>query len=201
VSEERYGRNYRTYVGVSTRWDFGAANQFALLTHALRMVETDYLLDVGCGSLRAGRLFMMYLKPDRYYGLEPHRWLVEEAIANEVGQGLVDMKRPTFRYRGDLRLGAFGRPFDFILAQSIFSHAAPWQVKRCLAEAKRVLRKRFVFTYFAGDTDNESESWTYPDAVCYRPETMRGWCRQAGFRVREIAWPHPDGQVWMEARH
>lgn len=196
----RYGRDFRTYVGVTTPYDVGAANQFALLTHALGMRESDYLLDVGCGSLRAGRLFMLYLKPGRYYALEPHEWLIEEAIANEVSQGLVDLKRPTFRYRADMRLSAFGRSFDYILAQSIFSHAAAWQIQRCLTEAALVLRKRFVFTYFAGTTDNEVPRWTYPEAVRYRPDTIARWCGEAGLRVRALEWPHPDGQVWMEAQ-
>src|SRR5438128_572554 len=50
--------------------DLAAAFQFNLLTR-LGLREEDYLLDIGCGALRAGRLFITYLLPGRYFGVEP----------------------------------------------------------------------------------------------------------------------------------
>ena len=52
--------DYREYVGTSERYDIGGAIQFNLLT-TLGLREHHRLLDVGCGSLRAGRLFIPYL--------------------------------------------------------------------------------------------------------------------------------------------
>ena len=52
--------DYREYVGTSETYDIGGAIQFNLLT-TLGLREHHRLLDVGCGSLRAGRLFIPYL--------------------------------------------------------------------------------------------------------------------------------------------
>jgi len=82
-------------------------------------------VDVGCGSLRAGRLLIPYLNPGRYFGVEPNRWLVEEGIERELGSDLVAMKRPTFRFVDDFSLGAFGVEFDFAMAHSVFSYTYP----------------------------------------------------------------------------
>ena len=83
----------RAYVGKPEEWDLVAARQVTLLlTAGLR----DYhrLVDVGCGSLRAGRMLIPYLEPERYFGIEPNRWLVEEGIEHELGGDLVRIKRP-----------------------------------------------------------------------------------------------------------
>jgi hypothetical protein len=68
--------------------------QFTLLFQA-GLRETHRLLDVGCGSLRGGRLFIPYLRAGHYYGVEPNEWLVEEGIANELGAEILTVKRPT----------------------------------------------------------------------------------------------------------
>ena len=75
--------HYRAFVGSSWLYDLVAATQFNLLT-ALGLREYHYLLDIGCGSLRGGRLFIPYLLPNRYFGIEPESWLIEESIANEM---------------------------------------------------------------------------------------------------------------------
>src|SRR5215212_10341883 len=67
---------YRAYVGKPEEWDLVAARQVTLLlTAGLR--DNHRLVDVGCGSLRAGRMLIPYLEPERYFGIEPNRWLVE----------------------------------------------------------------------------------------------------------------------------
>jgi len=47
------------------------------------------LLDIGCGSLRNARVLIPYLNIGNYYGIEPNYGLVNEGIANELGQDLV----------------------------------------------------------------------------------------------------------------
>jgi hypothetical protein len=111
-----------SFVGPPQSFDVVAATQFTLLIH-LGLREHDFPLDVGCGSLRGGRLFIPYLLPGRYFGIEPNRWLVEDGLDRELGRDIVRVKQPTFSEVDDFRLTVFGRRFDYILAQSIFSHA------------------------------------------------------------------------------
>lgn len=110
--------NYRVFVGPDEKHDRASALQFNLLTW-LGLEEHHYLLDVGCGSLRAGRLLIPYLLPGRYFGIDPAQWLIDEGIENEVGKDLVRIRRPTFSNDANFTLSRFERDFDFVLAQSI----------------------------------------------------------------------------------
>jgi SAM-dependent methyltransferase len=116
--------HHRAYVGKPDEWDLVAARQVTLLlTAGLR--DNHRLVDVGCGSLRAGRMLIPYLEPERYFGVEPNRWLVEEGIEHELGRDLVRIKRPAFRFVDDFSLSEFGVHFDFAVAHSVFSHTYP----------------------------------------------------------------------------
>lgn len=164
-------RHYRAFVGPLARYDLMAALQFSLLT-ALGLRDHHFLADIGCGSLRVGRLLIPYLLPERYFGIEPEQWLVEEGLRNELGEDIVAVKRPTFSAVPDFQLSSFGQTFDFLLAHSIFSHAAPNQIERCLSEARRAMHTEslFVATYISGGENYVGDTWTYPGCVSYRPE-------------------------------
>ena len=87
--------HYRAYVGPPEVYDLAAANQFNLLT-LCGLREHHFLLDIGCGSLRAGKLLIPYLLPGHYFGLEPEKWLVEKGFSEELGYDIVDIKKPCF---------------------------------------------------------------------------------------------------------
>src|SRR5947209_19510209 len=87
--------HYRAFVGDTQTYDIFSHMQFSLMT-LLGLRENHTLLDIGCGSLRAGKLFIMYLLADRYFGIEPEQWLVQEGIERELGAEIVGRKRPRF---------------------------------------------------------------------------------------------------------
>ncbi len=114
--------HYRAYVGPPEDYDLIAAMTFNLLT-TLGLRQHHSLLDIGCGSLRTGRLLIPYLNRGKYFGIEPNEWLVQEGIRHELGEMLVQIKRPTFFF-SDLpdTIAQAKMAFDFAVAQSIFSH-------------------------------------------------------------------------------
>jgi hypothetical protein len=79
--------------------------------------------------------------PGRYYGLDPNRWLIEDGISRELGVAAVELKRPTFRYDYDFSASRFDVQFDYILAQSIFSHAGRDVISISLESFKERLSK------------------------------------------------------------
>ncbi len=201
LSIEEYG--HRAYVGPMAEFDVGAARQFNLLTMLLGLREYHHLLEIGCGSLRAGRLLIPYLMPDRYCGLEPNAWLVEAGLAKETGQDLVACRRPLFRHTSDFALRPFERVFDYILAQSIFSHTSQAQMATCLREAKAVLAPEGLFaaSFHEDEVDYEGDAWVYPESVAFTYATVERIADEAGLRCEPLAWGNQNMQRWVVFRH
>lgn len=196
-------RHYKAYVGPPLEFDLVAAIQFRILT-TFGLRAHHRLLDFGCGSLRAGRLFIPYLDPDCYYGIEPNAWLIEEALEEEVGADQFRIKRPTFSHVEDFRVDELGASFDFILAQSIFSHTGLELITPCLASMAGCLEPRgLIFATFqesgwpAGDS--ERGGWVYPGCVSLRPATIRRLARDAGLHSRRLRWYHPRQRWYVMA--
>jgi SAM-dependent methyltransferase len=190
--------HYRAFVGPLDRYDLIAALQFNLLT-ALGMRERHSVLDIGCGSLRFGRLAIPFLRPGKYFGLEPNRWLVQEGIEKECGGDLIRIKEPRFAYDSEFSLTAFGVTFDYLMTHSIFTHAARRQIEQCLAEAARCMAAGsfFVASYIRGERDHQGDEWTYPEWVAYREETMIALATLHGLRCQPMEWEHPGGHSWL----
>lgn len=190
--------HYRAFVGPPNRYDLLGAMQFNLLT-ALGLRQHHYLLDIGCGSLRAGRLFLPYLLPERYFGIEPEQWLIEEGIEKEVGQDLINIKRPQFSYDSDFNLSVFKQKFDYIIANSVFSHASQNQISKCLAEAKKVMSEICIFaaTFMQGDEDYTEDEWVYPDCSTYTMDCMSNLVKEYGLVCKPLDFYHPSRQTWI----
>ena len=188
---------YRAYVGPPEDYDLIAAMVFNLLT-TLGLRQHHSLLDIGCGSLRIGRLLIPYLNRGKYVGVEPNEWLVNEGIRRELSDTLVQIKRPTFIFSDSpdsIAQGEFA--FDFALAQSIFSHCGLDLIKGWLSAASRSLARNgaLVATFLTGEKDSPKTGWIYPGCVNYRPETLERAAKDANLRFEILDWKHPR-QTW-----
>jgi hypothetical protein len=113
----------------------------------------------------------------------------------------VRIKAPTFLYRSDWKLSKFGTTFDFILAQSVFSHASQQQIRACLDEVAVSLNSEgvFAFSFLVGTADNEAANWTYPSCVAYTVKGMERLLEVAGLGFKVLTFPHPNGLTWALA--
>ena len=198
INEENGAHHYRAFVGPSKHYDLCSAMQFNLLT-TLGLREHHYLLDIGCGSLRAGKLFIPYLLPGRYYGIEPEEWLIKEGIELELGEDILQIKKPTISNDNSFTCSSFEREFDFVLAQSVFTHASQNQIKRCFSEVRKVMKPTtlFVATFSEGEDNYIGKEWIYPECVFYTFETLKELAQQHGLFCSRLEWPHPDQQKWI----
>ena len=188
-------KHYRAWVGFPTRYDWAAMMEFRTLT-TLGLRENHYLLDLGCGSLRAGRLLIPYLLPGHYFGIEPEAWLIEAGFDYELGHSIKEVKKPRFDYNADFDLGVFGQTFDYIMAQSIFSHAALWQIEDCLKSAYSVMHDESIFitTYCPQSPERKDYAgteWVYPKCCRYHFETMVRLGHEAGLTCEPAPVKHP----------
>ena len=192
------GAHYRAYVGPPEDYDLVSAMSFNLLTH-LGLRQHHRVLDIGCGSLRVGRLLIPYLNRSGYTGIEPNGWLIEDGIAREVGRSQVEIKAPRFVIADSAdELIRAGARFDFMLAQSIFSHCGLDLFRRWLAEATSLLAPRgaLVATYVHGNTDSDRRGWIYPECVEFTEPTLRALANEHALELIPLSWRHPR-QRWV----
>jgi SAM-dependent methyltransferase len=189
--------HYRAYVGPPEDYDLIAAMTFNLLT-TLGLRQHHSLLDVGCGSLRIGRLLIPYLNRGKYFGVEPNNWLVEAGIEHELGKDVVPIKRPRFFFSASPETVVQAKvSFDFALAQSIFSHCGLDLIRGWLSAASRSLTQSgaLVATFLPDQEDSKQTGWVYPECVNYQPETLERAAAEVNLRFEILDWKHPR-QTW-----
>lgn len=200
--------NYRSYVGPPLQYDFMGATQFNLLS-MLGLREESNVLDIGCGSLRAGKLLLQYLMPERYFGIEPNDWLWKTAVEKEIGRDILRIKKPYFSNNDQFSLQEFeANKFDFVVSQSIYSHTGLDLFEKSLIEANRVLKPngQFLFTVISpGSFMHESfqngeelKGWIYPECVWFSPEVITSTAHSSGLLFQKLDWFHPR-QIWYRA--
>jgi cyclopropane fatty-acyl-phospholipid synthase-like methyltransferase len=188
--------HYRAYVGPPADYDLVAAMVFNLLT-CLGLRQHHRVLDVGCGSLRIGRLLIPYLNTGNYIGVEPNQWLVQNGIQYEVGEDMIRLKKPTFSYHSSLNDFKKNLKVDFAVAQSIFSHCSKALINEWLDQISDHLKDDGVLfaTFLVGTEDFEGDGWVYPDCVKYIPGTIEKMASEQGLSFEIIDWKHPR-QTW-----
>lgn len=193
--------HYRAYVGPPEDYDLISAMCFGLLT-SMGLRGHHSILDIGCGSCRLGRLLIPYLNPGKYFGLEPNQWLVEEGIANEIGNDLIQLKSPSFHFTETIN--DIGKPeyFDFAIAQSIFSHCGRDLLEKHLSDAFGALTPTgaLLATFIVGDSAPSEHGWIYPGCVAYSASKMEEIARSHGFDFYLLDWLHPRQQWALFAK-
>jgi SAM-dependent methyltransferase len=203
-------RHYRAWVGPPEEYDLIGALQTSLLL-AAGLEEKHRLCDVGCGSLRAGRMLIPYLRTGRYFGVEPEQWLVVEGLKKELGNSIWEAKQPSFRFVSDFSLQGFDTEFDFVIAQSVFSHTLPKLLRLGLRNIAGTLAssgKLFAtWNEAASGKDGLSigpagsimpNGWIHKGVYAYSWENMQDHLRDCGLVGRRLRWPHPR-QSWFVA--
>jgi SAM-dependent methyltransferase len=198
--------HYRAFVGPPDRFDFMSATQFALL-FTLGLRDHHRVLDFGCGSLRLGRVLIPFLRPARYYGIDPNRWLIADAIDRELGHSIIQIKQPFFAYNDDFRCDVFNesKQFDFVVAQSIMTHCGNDLAEKLVREAANVLADtgKLLFSIIEDPVRTStpsSKGWIYPHCVAFGAAQIDNICAAAGLTCRRLPWYHP-GAVWYAAAH
>ncbi|MFB9676298.1 class I SAM-dependent DNA methyltransferase [Streptosporangium vulgare] len=183
VMRSETARNPRGAVGSRSyrRWVALGKMQFDyLVRHGLR--PEHRLLEIGCGNLRAGRLFIAYLDPGNYYGVDISPDILIAAQETLVTYGLRD-RFPHLLPVGDLRFTALpDRAFDVVHAHSVFSHSPLHVIEECLRSVGRIVRPGgwFDFTF---DRTEGREHHVLREDFYYRAETLIDLATACGLRA------------------
>jgi SAM-dependent methyltransferase len=189
-------------------WDELGKLQFEFLVEqGLRPQHS--LLDIGCGSLRAGVHLIRYLDPGKYVGVDRDQALLDAGRDLELDEETLRAKAPTLVCDGDFELQRLGRQFDFALAQSLFTHLPANEIIRCLARAESVLVSggRLFATFFEAPNRRSLEPIVQSadvtthldrDPFHYDPALFEWICEGSDFSVSgPFDWNHPRNQKML----
>ncbi len=195
-----------TVRGTAAFWDYlGKLQLDYLVEQGLR--PEHYVLDVGCGPLRAGVHFIGYLERGHYAGVDKRRDTLERAREVELPRYGVEDKDPLLLVNGAFEFSKLGRSFDYAIAQSVFTHLSLNVILRCLVEMAKVLNPggRFYATIYEnpqgkqylGEIQQSERVVSYydRDKYHYDLETLRAACQGTGLTMSYNGdWGHPDNQ-------
>jgi len=187
---------HRLYVG--GRWDELGQLQFETLRQE-GLQPSDCLLDIACGALRGGRLFIDYLEPGNYLGIDQEQDLLDRGVERELESGVYDAKRPKLIASSTFEFERFARQPDMALAFSLFTHLAEKDIRLCLTNLRAVVSPghRFLATYFDGEATNPAESHSL-DHFEYTPEWFRETATPLGWTAERVdSFRHPREQSLM----
>lgn len=152
-----------------------------LIGHGLQ--PADRMLEIGCGNLRAGRLFIDYLEPGHYHGIDisPDILLAAQRTVTKFG---LQAKIPHLTLVRDLKLSFLpAAAFTVVHAHSVFSHSPRTVVEECLAHVGRVMTPDAFFDFTFNRTSGPEHQVLHEDFY-YRAGTLTGLAARYGLAAR-----------------
>lgn len=196
IMEIRTQEDPKTAVG--GMWEQMGSLQFNFLVE--QGLRPDHkLLDLGCGSLRGGIHFIEYLDEGNYFGMDISRAILE-AGKNLLIQTSLEYKKPVLRNNTDLKFDDFpGEAFDYILAQSVFTHMPIEDIEECFQNIHKVMHKNTLFfaTFHDGGDRcfvKHEKDFFYPfsilreiaDRYGYQAELVKGYAHPRKQRMIKV---------------
>ncbi|MEV5438046.1 class I SAM-dependent methyltransferase [Streptomyces sp. NPDC052682] len=171
-----------------------------LVRHGLR--PHHRMLEIGCGNLRAGRLFIDYLDTGHYHGIDISPHILLAAQDTLVRDGL-QAKLPYLVLTDDLTFAFLpDAHFDVVHAHSVFSHSPRHVIEECFAHVGRILAPGGFFDFTFDRTEGEEHQVLHEDFY-YRTETLAGLAARHGLAARFMTdWeelPHRQSKMRLTA--
>ena len=182
-----------------------------LISQGMKPCHT--LLDIGCGTLRLGNLAARYLDPCNYWGTDLNDEFLDEGFKNEIIPQNLSGKLPRSHLISDIDFQFDGLPskFDFIIAQSVFTHLPFNHLRLCLYNLCSHLESSasFFFTIFfpTGESKYEKalqlsgiETYPHADPYHYDLEDIDFAAKGLPVTITYIGdWKHPRNQMMIKA--
>ena len=191
---------HRGYVGRTEWYEAGGQRQFDFMRkHGLQ--PGDVLCDIGCGSLRGGRLFIEYLDRGNYLGLDGEAELVELGLRHELDPSVRIDKAPEFVISYGFEFRRFSKSPTRALALSLFSHLNQRDIRLCLQNLADYATGpcQLFASYYESERPRPNFRESHPQlAFYYTREQMERMGRDVGWTPSFLGeWGSPAGQPMM----
>lgn len=187
---------HRQYVG--GLWEEIGKLQFDFLVEN-GLKPSDVLLDIACGSLRAGIHFIPYLQQGHYLGIDKESSLIELGLRNELGEELLASQKPEFVISDCFEFNKFSKEANFAIAQSLFTHLPPKMIIKCLLNLKPNFARNGVFyaSYFITEKPVNNPVKAHDHGFFrYTLEEIHLFGSKTGWKTEIIGdWCHPRNQM------
>jgi SAM-dependent methyltransferase len=187
---------HRAYIG--GRWEeYGQLEFNYLVEHGLK--PESVLLDIACGSLRAGVHFIPYLDAGNYLGIEKESSLIKQALAKELAPEIRDAKRPELVISADFEFDKFSKQADFSLAWSLFTHLNVADLEKCLRNLRSYapVGHQLFGTFLPGTSDENASNSHAHAAFYYAPDVMTEMGERLGFECDYLGEIDPSRDMKM----
>tara|TARA_B110001452_G_scaffold17570_1_gene14248 strand:- start:207 stop:1148 length:942 start_codon:yes stop_codon:yes gene_type:complete len=181
-----------------------AQDETSAMLRSFGMTKESTVLEVGCGTLRAGRsLISDDLAPGHYYGIESNKTSLAIGVHLYLGLWAAAEQKPNFATTGPFDLGVFGKKFDLVIARSAWTHASLTQIEAMLASFVDVARpgSKLIVSYWNSPDDNKYEadgklvkglapplsSSAISSNVAYTKETLELACTANGLKMKQLS--------------
>jgi SAM-dependent methyltransferase len=184
------------------RWlELGRMQFDYLVEHGLK--PECRMLEIGCGNLRAGRLFIGYLYSGNYYGIDISPDILSAAQETIVKHSLQD-KLPYLAPVRDLRFAFLpDEHFDVVHAHSVFSHSPLHVIEECFAHVGRIMKPDGWFDFTFDRTEGQ-EHHVLREDFYYRTQTLIALAGRYGLKATFMQdWersPHKQSKIRITRR-
>lgn len=140
--------------------DFGQ-RQFQFLVDCLGLERDETFVDVGCGSLRAGKYLIPYLEPGRYVGLDVSPDALQ-AGRDRMSPDVLAARQPTLICNDDLRFEDVNRKASLVWAHSLVTHLPEDDLVELLGNVTNILADdgQAFFSFF-DESQHSSKDFGY----------------------------------------
>ena len=186
-----------------------AADQGAWAFDFLRrqgLQPSNYVLDVGCGSLAAAIHLLPYMEQSHYWGFDRNVELFVAGVQVELPKAGVRPERGHFVLNDDFDLAEIPHSFDFAFSTLFLRRLSLNSIARCFASVVRKLSPggRFYVTWTNVDEADAFSAKHWPDGSTTWPdrepfhytfEMLAGIAELTGGRAERVADDsHPRGE-------
>jgi hypothetical protein len=172
------------------------------------LAPDDFVLNVGCGVLRGGWWLINFLRPGRYFGIEPNKEMLTAGTEVMLDPELLAEKRPGFSNNDDFDFSVFKQKFEFVIARSVWTHTSKSQMMAmlqsfldCTSPKARLLtsivepKRGELEEYDGAGWLGRSHQSAAGGMAHHRFESVEELCQQAGLKATRL--DKVAGQRWI----